>query len=93
MIQYSKIDLTWRMVHRASVRTPLTLDDDILELATRQAKLERVSLGKAASDLVRHGLNAPASCQEKDGIVMFRLAADSPPVSAEEIRRIESEGT
>jgi hypothetical protein len=74
------------------VRTTLTLDDDILELATRQAKLRGVSLGKTVSDLLRRGLNAPTPSQDKGGLVVFRLPADSPKVTTDEVCRLESEG-
>jgi hypothetical protein len=74
------------------MRTTLTLDDDILELAARQAKLRGVSLGKTVSDLLRRGLNAPTPSQGKGGLVVFQLPADSPPVTTEEVRRIEAEG-
>ena len=47
------------------MRTTLTLDDDVLELAARQAKLRGVSLGKTVSDLLRKGLNASTPAQEK----------------------------
>ena len=74
------------------MRTTLTLDDDILELAARQAKLRGVSLGKAVSDLLRRGLNAPTTAEDKGGLVVFQLPKDSPKVTTEEVRRIESEG-
>jgi hypothetical protein len=74
------------------MRTTLTLDDDILELAARQAKLRGVSLGKTVSDLLRRGLSAPTPSQEKDGIVVFQLPVDSPRVTTDEVRRIETEG-
>lgn len=74
------------------MRTTLTLDDDILELATRQAKLRGVSLGKTVSDLVRRGLSASTPAQDKGGLVVFRLPADSPKVTSEDVRRIEAEG-
>ena len=74
------------------MRTTLTLDDDILELAARRAKLRGVSLGKTVSDLVRRGLSASTSAQAKDGLVVFKLPTDSPPVTTEEVRRIEAEG-
>lgn len=74
------------------MRTTLTLDDDILELAVRQAKLRGVSLGKTVSDLVRRGLNAPTPAQDKGGLVVFRLPTDSPTVTTEDVRRIEAEG-
>ena len=74
------------------MRTTLTLDDDILELAARQAKLRGVSLGKAVSDLLRRGLNAPTAAEDKGGLVVFQLPKDSPKVTTDEVRRIESEG-
>jgi hypothetical protein len=86
------IDITQKMKHRFTMRTTLTLDDDILELAARQAKLRGASLSKTVSDLLRRGLSAPTPCQDKGGIVVFQLPADSPPVTTEEVRRIEAEG-
>jgi hypothetical protein len=74
------------------MRTTLNLDDDILELAARQAKLRGVSLGRTVSDLARRGLAAPTPSREQGGIVVFQLPADSPPVTTEAVRRIEAEG-
>jgi hypothetical protein len=74
------------------MRTTLTLDDDILKLAARQAKARGVSLGKTVSDLVRRGLNAPTPAVNKGGLIVFQLPADSPRVTTEEVRRIETEG-
>lgn len=74
------------------MRTTLTLDDDIAELAARQAKARGLSLGKTVSDLVRRGLNAPTPSVDKDGLVVFRLPEDSPRVTTDDVRRIEAEG-
>ena len=74
------------------MRTRLTLDDDVLELAARQAKLRGVSLGKAVSDVLRKGLSASTPAQEKNGIVVFHLPADSPKVTTDHVRRIEAAG-
>jgi CTP:molybdopterin cytidylyltransferase MocA len=68
------------------------LDDDVLELAARQAKLRGVSLGRAVSDLLRRGLNAATPAQDKDGLVVFLLPADSPKVTMDAVRRLETEG-
>jgi hypothetical protein len=73
------------------MRTTLTLDDDILELAARQAKLRGLSLGKTVSDLMRRGLNASTPARDQDGLVVFHLPADSPKVTTEDVRRIETE--
>jgi hypothetical protein len=75
------------------MRTTLTLDDDVAEIAARQARARRVSLGKTVSDLVRRGLNAPTPSIVKDGLVVFQLPEDSPTVTADDVRRIEDEGT
>lgn len=74
------------------MRTTLTLDDDVLELAARQARLRGLSLGKTVSDLIRRGLSAATPSQEKDGLVVFRLPSDSPQVTTDDVRRIEAEG-
>jgi len=68
------------------------LDDDVFELVSRQAKYRGVSLGKAVSDLLRRGLNAPSQVEEKDGLMVFQLPADSPSVTTEDVRRIEVDG-
>ncbi len=70
----------------------MNLDDDILDLVTRQAKLRRVSLSKTVSDLLRRGLTAPTHSCREGGLVVFRLPTDSPPVTTEEVRRIEAGG-
>jgi hypothetical protein len=91
-MQLALVDIKQEQKHHFIMRTTLNLDDDILELATRQAKLRSVSLSKTVSDLLRRGLNAPTPSQDKDGLVVFQLPADSPAVTTEEVRRIETEG-
>jgi hypothetical protein len=75
------------------MRTTIALDDDIFELAVRQAKLRRVSLGKTISDLVRRGLNAATASEDQNGVIVFRLPKDSPIVTTQEVRQLETEGT
>jgi CTP:molybdopterin cytidylyltransferase MocA len=86
------IDIKQDLRHRSVMRTTLTLDDDVMELAARQAKLRGVSLGKTVSDLLRRGLSASTPAQDKDGLVVFHLPADSPKVTTDDVRRIEAEG-
>ncbi|HEX4999965.1 MAG TPA: antitoxin [Terriglobia bacterium] len=74
------------------MRTTISLDDDVFAVVTRQAKARGVSLGKTISDLVRRGLNAPTPSQHEEGLIVFRLPADSPTVTTDDVRRIESEG-
>jgi hypothetical protein len=91
-MQILKIDIKQNIMHLSAMRTTLTLDDDVLELAARQAKLRGVSLGQTVSDLLRRGLSAATPAQEKDGLVVFRLPADSPKVTTDDVRRLETEG-
>ena len=58
------------------MRTTLTLDDDILELAARQAKLRGVSLGKTVSDksmrnligAIQEGLDRAVARKDINGV-------------------------
>jgi hypothetical protein len=74
------------------VRTTIALDDDLFDLVRRQAKLRGLSLGKTVSDLVRRGLTAPTPSQDRGGLIVFQLPADSPTVTTEDVRRIDAEG-
>jgi hypothetical protein len=73
------------------MRTTIALDDEMFDLVRRQAKQRGVSLGRAVSDLIRRGLNAPAEAEQKNGVVMFKLPSDSPEITTERVRRLESE--
>ena len=79
------------MLHRPRVRTTLTLDEDVYEAAARQAASRRLSIGKVVSDLMRRGMQAPAKVREQEGVVVFDLPADSPEVTMETVKRLESE--
>lgn len=74
------------------MRTTLSLDDDVFELASREAKLRGVSPGKPVSDLIRRGLCAATPTENKNGVVVFRLPTDSPTVTTGDVRRIEADG-
>jgi hypothetical protein len=74
------------------VRTTLTLDDDVLEAAARLARARGVSLGRILSDLARRGLSAPTPSTDKGGVVVFKLPADSPRVTTDDVRRLDTEG-
>jgi len=73
------------------MRTTLSLDDDVLEIAQRFARGQKISLGKAVSNLVRRSISAPTPTREKNGLTIFDLPADSPKVTAEHVRRLLDE--
>lgn len=74
------------------MRTTISIDDDVLELVNLHAKARGVSLGKAVTDLIRRGLRRPVAFREENGRYVVDLPPDSPEVTTEHIRRLESEG-
>ena len=73
------------------MRTTLNLDDDVVAAAQQFASSRKVSLGKAVSDLVRRSLNRRHGTREVNGWSVFDLPADSPLVTSEDVKRLESE--
>jgi hypothetical protein len=74
------------------MRTTLSIDDDVLEVATAHAKARGVSVGKAVSDLVRRALRGPIPLREENGRYVFDLPPDTTVVTNDHVRRLESEG-
>ncbi|MBA2352999.1 MAG: antitoxin [Pseudomonadota bacterium] len=72
-------------------RTTLALDDEVFELAKDYAKNRSLTLGKAVSDLVRRGLRARPGVREIHGLLVFELPADSPRVTPDSIKRLETD--
>ena len=70
------------------MRTTLNLDDDVLELLKDYAENRSVALGKAASELVRRGLDAPVQTRMVNGFHAVILPANSPQVTAEKIKQL-----
>jgi len=70
------------------MRTTLNLDDDVLELLKDYAENRSVALGKAASELVRRGLEAPVQTRMVNGFHAVILPANSPQVTAEKIKQL-----
>ena len=59
----------------------LNFDDDTIEQAVCPVKLQDASMTETAR----------TCAQEKHGIMVFQLPADSPLVTTEKVRRMESE--
>jgi hypothetical protein len=73
------------------MRTTLNLDDDVISLARSYAEGRSLALGKAVSELVRKGLNAPVQTRMVNGFVVFDLPPDSPRITSKRVRELESE--
>jgi hypothetical protein len=73
------------------MRTTLNLDDDVLKMAKEYSEERSLPLGKAVSQLVRRGLNAPLPTRSINGIQVFVLPPGSPPVDPELVKRLADE--
>jgi hypothetical protein len=69
----------------------LNLDDATLRLARDYARRRSLPLGRAVSELVRRGLTTPLATAVINGLHVVQLPPDSPPVTSEDVRRLEDE--
>jgi hypothetical protein len=70
------------------MRTTLNLDDDALKTLKIYAKGRRLALGKAASELVRRGVDAPLRTRTVNGMQVVVLPRGTPKVSSETVKRL-----
>ncbi len=73
------------------MRTTLNMDDDVLHLLRQYSEARSMALGKAASELVRKGLTTPTPTRMVNGVVVFDVLPDSPRITTERIKELESE--
>lgn len=73
------------------MRTTLSLDDDVFREVKAYAESRDVAIGKAVSELVRRGLHAPLQTRLVNGFHVVELPAGSPPVSTEDVERLQDE--
>jgi negative regulator of replication initiation len=70
------------------MRTTLNLDEDLLEKLKAYADNRSIALGKAASDLMRRGLNAPVQTKMVNGFHAVVLPSDSPKITSEHVKHL-----
>jgi hypothetical protein len=70
------------------MRTTLNLDDEVCEVLKRYAEARSITVGKAASELVRRGLEAPMQTRMVNGFCTVVLPPDSPKVTTEHVKRL-----
>jgi hypothetical protein len=74
-----------------SVRTTLSLDDDVFREVKAYAESRDVAIGKAVSELVRRGLHAPLQTRVVNGFHVVDLPSGSPAVTAEDVKKLQDE--
>jgi hypothetical protein len=67
------------------------LDDDVFREVKVYADSRDIALGKAVSELVRRGLQAPLQTRLVNGFHVVDLPEGSPVVTGERIRKLQEE--
>ena len=75
------------------MRTTLSLDDDVLQEIKAYARSRDVAIGKAVSDLVRRGLQAPLRTRIVNGFHVVDLPPSSERITADHIKKLEDESS
>jgi hypothetical protein len=73
------------------VRTTLTLGEDAMEILRAHAERRGISLGEAASDLIRNGSRYQLATRRVNGLPVFEVPADFPLVTDELVRSLSDD--
>lgn len=74
-----------------SMRTTLTLDDDILEAARTLSEKRGVSIGTVVSELARRGLAPAADATVRNGIHLFPVREGAGAATLEIVKELLEE--
>jgi len=67
------------------------LEDDAVEAVQAYARTHRLSLGKAASELIRRGADYRLGIKKVNGLPVFDAPDDFPPLTTAEVRELLDE--
>ncbi len=70
------------------MRTTLNLDDDVLNELKQYAEVRSVGLGKAASEVLRRGFEAPVQTRLIHGFHAVVLPSKSKRVTTEQVKQL-----
>lgn len=73
------------------MRTTLSLEDDAVEAVQAYAKNHRLSLGKAASELIRRGIRYQLGTRKVSGLPVLDAPDDFPVITTERVRELLDE--
>ena len=73
------------------MRTTINLDDDVAPTVKSYAESRSISVGKAVSELIRKGIHASLPTRVVNGIHVIDLPADSPRVTARDVRVLQED--
>ena len=73
------------------MRTTLAVEDDAMEAIQAYARSNRVSLGKAASELIRRGSRYQLGIKKIDGLPVFDTPDDFPAITTQRVQELLDE--
>jgi hypothetical protein len=73
------------------MRTTLALEDDAITAIQRYARTNRLSLGRAASELIRRGVRYQLGTRKLNGIPVLEAPDDFPIITSEKVRQLLDE--
>ncbi len=73
------------------MRTTLSLEDDAVKTVQAYANRHRLSLGKAASELIRRGARYQLSTRRVNGLPVFDAPAEFPLITAKHVAELLDE--
>jgi hypothetical protein len=73
------------------MRTTLTLEDDAIEAVQEFSVRRGISLGKAASELIRRGSRYQLGVRKVNGLPVLDASGDIPAITAERVRELLDE--
>ena len=73
------------------MRTTLALESDAVDVIQEHARLYDVSLGKAASELIRRGKNYELGITWKNGLPVVNVPDNFGTLSAERVKQLLDE--
>ncbi len=73
------------------MRTTLSLQDDAANIIRTYAKRRKLSMGKAASELVRRGARYQLGTRKVNGLLVFDVPDDFPVITSERVRELLEE--
>ncbi|MFL6465000.1 MAG: hypothetical protein ACJ73N_11400 [Bryobacteraceae bacterium] len=73
------------------MRTTLALEDDAMQAIKAYAENYHLSLGKAASELIRRGVRYRIPTIKRNGLTVFEVPDDVPSITSERVHQLLNE--
>jgi hypothetical protein len=73
------------------MRTTLALEDDAMAAIQAHARRHKLSLGRAASELIRRGAHYKLGLRDVGGFPVFDAPDDFPLITNEQVRELSDE--